>query len=1041
MSPKLIPRRLIYKSPSKTGAIFVDAVDLNDPHDLTFSPHDSNLYVSEENGDSVRSFDTSGNPLGIFGDICFSCLGNVDGVRGIAFHPVTQNLFVVSGINNEVLEFNGVNGDLIGPFGEATGTSSVRNIVFGPNGDLYMSLLGINFGDIRRYNGVTGIEGPEKPYVSGTFVGGIGDDPRPLVGNDDSPFHKYAVGGPNGGNAGNEEFEIDPAGLGGIYRSRGMAFGPGPVVIQNDPPILSFIGNQEVAEDSTLPVPLSAIDPNGDDLTFNATGTPFTSNPPFATLTDNGDGTGSILFTPGFDNAGIYSLNVTAFDNSTSPLGDFEVFTLNVTDVNRPPTISAINDVLIFENNTIVVPINATDGDGNSITLNATGIPFTANPPFANLTDNGDGTGSILFTPGFDDSGLHTVIVTATDDGVPPKDATEIFLLNVTNVNFSPILTSIGPKSVVENNILNFTVTATDADLDTLTITSNATAFPFGSINDFGNGTASLEFNPTFTDAGIYFINVDVTDGIDSDNEVFTLNVTNTNQAPILDPIGNQTTDELVELSFTATATDADTPPQSLSFSLQNQPAGAAINSTSGEFTWTPTESQDGLFTFNVTVTDGIASDFEEITVTVNEVNLSPILDPIGNQVTDKLVELSFTATATDADVPVQSLSFALNGQPAEAAINAITGVFTWTPSESQDGLHTFNVTVTDGTLSDFEEITVTVNEINVPPVLDPIANATVAENSSLLIALNSTDADGNTITLSATGLPTFATLNDNGNGTGTIDFVPGFDDAGIYPINVTATDDGIPSLFDTESFTLTVNNTNRIPVADADNNQTVNEGTLVQLNGTASFDPDNDPMTFAWNQTSGIPVTLSNVTSPTPTFTAPFDGHANITLDFELIVNDGELDSISDSVTITVNDVTPTIHTVCAVDCDFTVIQNAINVASTNDEVRISDSRQYNEALDVNVTGLLLTSDSLANPLIWSDSAGSTVDILASDWFPIGSSIGDRLTSLTVTVISSKSDSVPSVTVTLNVCNPFCASVGVHVNNPDVALIAAPVG
>jgi len=62
-------------------------------------------------------------------------------------------------------------------------------------------------------------------------------------------------------------------------------------------------------------------------------------------------------------------------------------------------------------------------------------------------------------------------------------------------------------------------------------------------------------------------------------------------------------------------------------------------------------------------------------------------------------------------------------------------------------------------------------------------------------------------------------------------------------------------------------------------------------------------------------------------------------------------------------------------------------------------------------------------------------------DWFPIGSSIGDRLTSLTVTVISSKSDSVPSVTVTLNVCNPFCASVGVHVNSPDVELIAAPDG
>ena len=101
--------------------------------------------------------------------------------------------------------------------------------------------------------------------------------------------------------------------------------------------------------------------------------------------------------------------------------------------------------------------------------------------------------------------------------------------------------------------------------------------------------------------------------------------------------------------------------------------------------------------------------------MTVNEVNVAPELGSIGNQSVDEGTELTFTATATDDDLPAQALTFSLadgtaGSVPAGAAIDPDTGVFSWTPTEGQDGAHTFDLVVTDGAASDSETITITVN-------------------------------------------------------------------------------------------------------------------------------------------------------------------------------------------------------------------------------------------------------------------------------------------------------------------------------------------
>ncbi len=80
-------------------------------------------------------------------------------------------------------------------------------------------------------------------------------------------------------------------------------------------------------------------------------------------------------------------------------------------------------------------------------------------------------------------------------------------------------------------------------------------------------------------------------------------------------------------------------------------------------------------------------SDAKTFTVTVNEVNQAPTLDPISDKTTSPGSPLIFTVTATDADLPANTLSYLLEfGAPQEATINASSGLFNWTPTTAEEG-------------------------------------------------------------------------------------------------------------------------------------------------------------------------------------------------------------------------------------------------------------------------------------------------------------------------------------------------------------------
>ena len=203
------------------------------------------------------------------------------------------------------------------------------------------------------------------------------------------------------------------------------------------------------------------------------------------------------------------------------------------------------------------------------------------------------------------------------------------------------------------------------------------------------------------------------------------------NAPPVLDDISSKTVDEHVQILINVTVTDDG---DALKYSLTGEPDGATIT-PAGVFTWTPLEEQDGTHTFKVLVSDmSGGTDTQDITITVNEVNVAPVLKPIDSRNVTALVPITFTATVLDGDIingTADSLTFSLFNIPEGASLNSTTGAFSWTPAVNQVGRYNFAVSVTDGNATDIEYFTVMVQSSDTIIDNDPISNKKSSSSSS----------------------------------------------------------------------------------------------------------------------------------------------------------------------------------------------------------------------------------------------------------------------------------------------------------------------
>jgi cyclophilin family peptidyl-prolyl cis-trans isomerase len=220
--------------------------------------------------------------------------------------------------------------------------------------------------------------------------------------------------------------------------------------------------------------------------------------------------------------------------------------------------------------------------------------------------------------------------------------------------------------------------------------------------------------------------------------------VTVTPAARIL-PINDQTVQEGATLTLQV-QTEADSSLLPLTFRLASGPAGATIDSTTGVFTWTPSETQGPeqyAVTVEVTTQAGTVST-RTFQVTVGEVNQAPTLNAIIDRAIDEHQLLEFDVVASDLDLPANRLVFSLLDAPEGAFIDPLTGRFNWRPSEAQGGRDfSMTIRVTDSAgASDERTFTIRVNEIQAPPQFEPVQIGTASPGDTFEFDVRATDPD-----------------------------------------------------------------------------------------------------------------------------------------------------------------------------------------------------------------------------------------------------------------------------------------------------------
>ena len=217
---------------------------------------------------------------------------------------------------------------------------------------------------------------------------------------------------------------------------------------------------------------------------------------------------------------------------------------------------------------------------------------------------------------------------------------------------------------------------------------------------------------------------------------------------PVLMRIGDKVAivGELLSIQLMASDPENDV----VSFSLRSAlPDGAKFEKDRGLFTWTPTQDQIGSVLLTFEVSDGTLKDQETIAVTVSaagsQEQFPPEIDPIGSLLINAGEPWSFQLVGEDLNN--QALTYRLNGMiPNGLMLNAMSGLITWTPAESQIGQYNLVASVSDGESEDSTPMVIIVQDAgsqsssNRPPVFDALAPQQVMVGEMLVFEISAMD-------------------------------------------------------------------------------------------------------------------------------------------------------------------------------------------------------------------------------------------------------------------------------------------------------------
>lgn len=593
------------------------------------------------------------------------------------------------------------------------------------------------------------------------------------------------------------------------------------VTAVNDAPTLNAIANPTaILEDSAAQtINLSGIATGaGESQTLTVTAT--SSNPaiiPDPTVTyASPNATGSLSYTPVANAFGTAVITVTVQDSGGTANGGVDrvsrTFTVDVTGVNDPPTLTAIADPAAILEDAELQTIGLSGisagpgGESQGVTITATSNNHAVIPdPAVSYTSPG-ATGSLLYAPVANASGSAVITVTVQDDGGLANGGgntlVRTFTVNIIAVNDAPTLAAIGdPAPILEDSgaqTINLSaISAGGGESQTLTVTAfsdnPALIFHPGVSYSSPNGTGSLSYTPAANMSGAAVITVTVLDnggsangGVNTFSRTFTVNVMPVNDPPTLaaipDPAaipedaGAQTIalsgisagpGETQAITISASSSDPTLiPDPTVSYTSTNP---------TGSLSYTPVPDASGTAMITVTARDdGGTADggsnivVRQFTVVVTPVNDPPTLAPIANPPPIKPDTGPYPIALSGITAgPKESQTLTVTATSDNPAIFATppvtytspnsTGSLGLTPLPGATGTAVITVTVDDGQAENntfSRTFTVVVSE-NVAPTLDPIADpAAILEDAAQqtvnLAGIGTGGEAGQTLTITA---------------------------------------------------------------------------------------------------------------------------------------------------------------------------------------------------------------------------------------------------------------------------------------------------
>jgi PKD repeat protein len=502
---------------------------------------------------------------------------------------------------------------------------------------------------------------------------------------------------------------------------------------------------------------------------------------------------------------GTYAVAVIVTDDDGASGADtFEVVVQNVA-----PAVDAGADQTVYKRDTLSFTVSFNDpgsdthtatinwGDGSPVEyLVDIGSPFSRSHVYAN-------------------AGIFTVSVTVTDDDGATGSDTAV----VTVLNRPPIADDLG-ITTSEDTLVSITLTGSDPDGDPLTY-----SIVSGPLHGTMSGAEPyLSYTPNPNSNGPDSFTFKVNDGaVDSNVATVSIIVNPVNDPPSLSGILDVDFDEDdsdSSLDLDSCYSDVETPAASAAFTCSgNTHIQVDIDPASHVVTFTADPNWHGQETITFTATDSgddgesPLSASDDILVTVNPVNDPPELSGIPDVSFDEDSSdssLDLDDYCSDVETLAADVAFVCSGNThIQVDIDPASHVVTFTADPDWNGQETITFTATDtgddgeSPLSDSDSIVVTVKPVNDPPVAIAGPDQVVERNSveGALMQLNgsaSYDIDSETLTYE------WSWSGGTASGMNPMVVLP----MGSTTVTLTVFDDGRPSLSDTDTVDILVEDT-----------------------------------------------------------------------------------------------------------------------------------------------------------------------------------------------------------------------------------------